>query len=386
MPRYFSHLVIGRPQLFALLLLAAFAAQSLWLAHRMRFAPDEQDHIWSGRQQLEMGALPRRFDFSPLVNILAAAPIKLDEDREVPNPTPARVQAEVQRLHVHLRFPFLVIGLLLGGSVWYVARRLYGNGGGYIALALYCFSPAMVLGAASIDQAVPAAWGIFGIVFASIAISHNLYAPWKRWLYRSVLLAVAITLAVASHPSAMIMVPVGFAFMAYLAPGRRWAAIAVTLAASIISLVLVFAFYGFIPRALFDGLDQREWFSYTAMQAQQILLGHPDVFLSRLNFAVLLLLLVALVAYFAWPRARYFGNTAPLLILTGLLYLALVSPLVLDATIWALPFVFVFIAGIWADLLETRRSLWVAGALAVLLVENALFCLLLVQRLAALRA
>jgi len=37
---------------------------------------------------------------------------------------------------------------MLGGSLWYVARRLYGNAGGYIALALYCFSPAMIVNVA----------------------------------------------------------------------------------------------------------------------------------------------------------------------------------------------------------------------------------------------
>ena len=33
------------------------------------------------------------------------------------------------------RLPFVLIGLLVGGSLWYVARRLYGNAGGYVALA-----------------------------------------------------------------------------------------------------------------------------------------------------------------------------------------------------------------------------------------------------------
>ena len=28
--------------------------------------------------------------------------------------------------------------------MWYVARRLCGNPGGYVALALYCFSPALI--------------------------------------------------------------------------------------------------------------------------------------------------------------------------------------------------------------------------------------------------
>ena len=44
--------------------------------------------------------------------------------------------------------PYLFFGVMLGASLWYVARRLYGNPGGYIALALYCFSPAMIVNAA----------------------------------------------------------------------------------------------------------------------------------------------------------------------------------------------------------------------------------------------
>ena len=39
------------------------------------------------------------------------------------------------------RVPHLAFGLLLGASLWYVARRLYGNEGGFVALTLYCFSP-----------------------------------------------------------------------------------------------------------------------------------------------------------------------------------------------------------------------------------------------------
>ena len=36
---------------------------------------------------------------------------------------------------------FLLTGIFLGGALWWVTRRLYGNPGGFIALALYCFSP-----------------------------------------------------------------------------------------------------------------------------------------------------------------------------------------------------------------------------------------------------
>jgi ABC-type phosphate transport system permease subunit len=109
------------------------------------------------------------------------------------------------------------------------------------------------------------------------------------------------------------------------------------------------------------------------------LLTDPRNMFERFNPAVLVLLLVSLVTYLFWKRARYFGNTAPLLIWAGLLYFAMVTPTALLASVWALPIVFVFVGGIWADLVETRHKLWLAGVLLLLLVENAYYCVTTVQ-------
>src|SRR5436305_5259672 len=126
--------------------------------------------------------MPQKYLYSPLVNIWASAPMKLDERRIIrKDPTPEHVRREVARLHWMLRLPFLLAGLLLGASIWYVARRLYGNQGGYVALALYCFSPAIVVRAASIAEVVAAAWGIFGIIITAIASVLNVYDPLNRW-------------------------------------------------------------------------------------------------------------------------------------------------------------------------------------------------------------
>lgn len=378
--RFFSHIVVGAPQIFALLLLAAYAAQCIALMAREPFSLIEQDHIWAGRQQLEYGAVPRSFRYSPLPNIVSAAPVRLDQNR-VPakNPTPENVRNEVRRLRWMLRTPFLILGLLLGVSVWYVSRRLYGNVGGYVALSLYCFSPAMVLRGAQIQEQTTAAWGVFGIVFVAIAISHNLYAPWRRWRYRTSLLSLAIALAVASHPGTVLLLPVALAFMFYLAPGRRWAALLVLVVATLIGSGLTYAAYGFHPTAFLNGIDLREWLRYTPQAAQQVLLSDPRNLFERFNPAVIVLLAVSLLTFFFWKRARYFGNVAPLLVWAGLLYFALVTPTVLLASVWALPIVFVFIGGMWADLLETRHNLWIAGVLLLLLVENAYYCVTMVN-------
>src|SRR5205085_367519 len=211
---WFRYITVGPPQVFALLLLLSFTIQCSLLILRRPFSTAEQDHIWSGRLELEYGSMPRKFLYSPLVNILASAPMKLDAHRIIrKDPTPEHVRREVARLRWMLRLPFALCGVLLGVSIWYVSRRLYGNQGGYIALALYCFSPVMIARAASIDEAVPSAWGIFGIIFTAIAISHNLYAPWRKWRYRTLLLSISIALAVASQPAAAIIIPAACVLM-----------------------------------------------------------------------------------------------------------------------------------------------------------------------------
>jgi hypothetical protein len=375
-----SHIVVGRHQIAALALLGCFAFMCWKVAPRVPFTQAEQDHIWAGRQQIEAGVQPRTFRHTPLVNLMSAAPMQLDADRVLRRePTPEHIRSEVRRLRWILRIPFILCGIFLGVSVWYVARRLYGNAGGYVALALYCFSPAMVFYAASIDEAVPSAWGIFGIIFGAIAISHNLYAPWRKWRYRTVLLSVATALAIASHPAAILLVPLAFAFMVYLAPGRRWAVFIVAVVTLLVAATLVYAAYNFQPRALLNGIDLRDWLAYTPAQARAALVGDGKAFMLRFNPAVLFGLIISVITYVAWRRTRYFGNTAPVIVGAALLYFALISPLALTASIWALPFLFVFTGGIWADLLETKGSKWILAAVLILLIENAWYCWIVVR-------
>src|SRR5260370_18949010 len=77
------------------------------------------------------------------------------------------------------RAPYILFGVLLGASLWYVSRRLYGNAGGYIALSFYCFSPAVVR-SSTLWLAPPdiaCAWGAFWALFTAIRVAHTLYSP-----------------------------------------------------------------------------------------------------------------------------------------------------------------------------------------------------------------
>src|SRR5947209_16547600 len=110
----FGKIIFGSPQVFALMLLACLALQSGWLIMHVPFSFSEQDHIWSGREELEYGSMPRKFLYSPLVNIWASAPMKLDERRIIrKDPTAEHVRREVARLRSMLRLPFVLAGLLL---------------------------------------------------------------------------------------------------------------------------------------------------------------------------------------------------------------------------------------------------------------------------------
>jgi len=80
-----------------------------------------------------------------------------------------------------------------------------------------------------------------------------------------------------------------------------------------------------------------------------------------------------LAIWAGWRRARYFGNTAPVLVAVLLLLLAVGTPHYpgLGFQLVAVPFLFVFVSGIAADLLESRHKNLVTASVWGLLVANA---------------
>jgi hypothetical protein len=89
--------------------------------------------------------------------------------------------------------------------------------------------------------------------------------------------------------------------------------------------------------------------------------------------AVIFALPPALLTFIVWPRARYFGNTAPLLVAGLFLLLSLGSPHYpgLGFQLMAVPFLMLFVAGIAADLLESRHRNLALTYMWALLVASA---------------
>jgi len=90
--------------------------------------------------------------------------------------------------------------------------------------------------------------------------------------------------------------------------------------------------------------------------------------------ALVLVLPVALVTYAVWPRTRYFGTTAPLLVAVVFLALWMAHPDLGGAgfLLAAIPFLFIFVAGVLADLMETRYGQVVSACVVALLAIYAL--------------
>jgi hypothetical protein len=382
------------PQFKAAALLLAYLLQCLWLVRvqTLQSSTLDSDHalrIYLGLQQWRGGAvagtpesmraeaatgLPSAArtgnlrvldgydqDRSPLYYLLASAPFLLRAPDKLPQSLVPFIAAA----------PQIFFGIMLGGSLWYVARRLYGNAGGYIALGFYCFSPALIINAAS-EQSLgemAAVWGAFGSVFTAIAVAHTLYAPREvvLWNWRRILLlGLAVALAVGNQFSMVVLAVAILPLMLWVAPVRPRAVLVIWFTAIAVAATLIFASYCFEPALFWRGLLHARWFDFEAMAVlapvsyrrvvRTIIAGSPPLMLA---------LPVALISYLGWRRTRYFGNTLPLLI-AGLLVVLLVCDGGIRGqgfSIAMLVFLFVFVAGVFSDLLQTEHSMLVAAGL-----------------------
>jgi hypothetical protein len=411
MGSFFTRERFGRPQVLAGFLLLAFLAQCAWLLVEGTQPLDvDSDEIfrvqegllqWRGQSiagtpsgtysdlRLEAGVNPppeieQNDGYDPnhsaLWYLVASAPLL--EWRGSSQPNALRYWGWLARA------PYLLFGVLLGASLWYVSRRLYGNAGGYIALTLYCFSPGIIR-ATTLWLAQPeigAAWATFGAIFTAIAVAHTLYAPREvvLWNWRRILLlGLSLTLAIGSQFSLIILIPLTLPFMLYLAPTRRRSAAVIWASACVIAFVLLLASYSFHAAAFWASLRHASFFGIT-WRAFLLPRAYLSVFtqLAQSSPALLAALPAALIAYFAWPRPRYFGNTAPLLAAGLFLMLGVGSPHYpgLGFQLIAIPFLMVFVAGVAADLLESSQRHLAIACLWGMLAANALWNLVELAR------
>jgi hypothetical protein len=352
------------PQQLAALLLLLLLAQCLWVLRRQELSSRDYDFARCGREMWEKPN-PLYGYFTSCGNIpdgtlgyrIAGLPLTLERilAGQSADTSTWEMRHELRYVLLLEHSGFVLTGIFLGGALWWVTRRLYGNAGGFIALGFYCFSPAVIHASTYPNNEILTAFGLFASLYTAMGVAHALQGPRRKWRSRIVLFTLVLAFTAASHVAAFLLaLLLSCLLMAYLAEGRRAYILPILLIVSVGTLLLLFASYDFSPDAFSYFLRSgagRIWFSL--QPARQWFLSLP-------NAAVALAAATALLLYLPTRRSHYFGNTAPLGL--AILFFLLITPgISSEPTLWALPFLLTFVAGVFADFLETRyRPLFLA--------------------------
>jgi hypothetical protein len=392
---------IGRPQQLAALLLLFFLAECLWVVSHQQLSQQDYRYAECGREMWERPS-PLAGYFTTCGNLngdgtfayrVAGLPLTLErmvmlgvdklrkpENRLYAEGTlhgsmwEARHQLFSVKYLLHL--PFIFFAVWLGGGLWWVTRRLFGNEGGFFALGLYCFCPAIVRYAVTPNNEVLAMWGLYGLVYAAMGVAHAMQGPRRKWKPRIGLLTIALGLTATAHLLAAMIGFVTAAFwMMYLAERRRSYVMQIMVFSAVGALAILFAFFAFRPAPfsyVFTGGGARSWFSFD---------GAAHFFLNLANGPIAVASLVAVLLYVAVRRCRYFGNTAPL-VMVLLLFPLITTQTVSEPWLWGLPFLFTFVGGVFADAMETRQRRLFLGLSGAILLTQAVLCVALLPEMA----
>ncbi len=382
------------PQRIAAGMLLLFLAQGIWLTEHQTLSEKDYQYARCGRETWERpspltgyftscgnihdGVLAYRVAGLPLTLNLALERIldnfRKPEDKVVQTTDAPTSTWELRHQLTHvlllLRLPFLLAGIVLGGALWWVTRRLFGNWGGYTALALYCVSPTILRACVTIGPEILTALGVFGGLYTCIGVAHAMQGPRRKWRPRLILLTLCFGVVAASHIAALpVLVGLGFVLMLWIAEGRRSQILPVLLGPIVGSFVLLFACYGFNPDA-FSYL-----FRSDAAQLGVSLKPAHTFFWALANAGITIAAGAAALLYLLLRKTLYFGNTAPLLAFL------VIAPLLTVGSqgvpmVWALPFLLTFVAGVFADAYETPRGKVALAAAGAIVFLQAVFCVL----------
>jgi len=392
---------MGRPQRLAALLLLFFLAECLWVVNRQQLSQQDYRYAECGREMWERpsplagyfttcgnlngdGTFAYRVAGFPLtvqrLVMLGADKLRKPENQLYADSTlhgsTWEARHELFNVKYLLHLPFVFFAIWLGGGLWWVARRLFGNEGGVFALGLYCFCPAIVRSAVTPNNDVLAMWGLYGVIYTAMGVAHAMQGPRSKWKPRIALLTVALGLTAAAHLLAAILgFVMAMVWMMYLAERRRSYVMQILVSSAVGALAILFAFYAFRPAPfsyVFTGGGARFWFALDEVR---------HFFLNMANGAIVVATVVALLLYVAVRRCRYFGNTAPL-VMVLLLFPLVTTQTISQPWLWALPFLFTFVGGVFADAMETRQRRMFLALSGAILLTQAMLCLTLLPEIA----
>jgi 4-amino-4-deoxy-L-arabinose transferase-like glycosyltransferase len=138
-----------RLRLIPCVLLALFAAQSLWFIATQSLTYDEPAHILAGSDAWRFGKFERWNDHPPLGRVwltlpVARVPIDATVQFTARNFLVTRLVPGPEWLAWRTRPMNTLLGLALGVTLWFATRRLFSEGAANVALALYAFTPSLI--------------------------------------------------------------------------------------------------------------------------------------------------------------------------------------------------------------------------------------------------
>ena len=384
---------VGRPQQIAAVMLLLFLAECCFVIGRQTVSSTDYKYARCGREMWERpsplagyfttcGNLNGEETFAyrlagfPLTAqrlvLLGADKFRKPEDRLYAggslNGSTWEARHEIGWVKWLMHLPFVLMAMWLGGGVWWVSRRLFGNEGGFLSLCLYIFCPAVVRYAVSPNNEVLAMWGLYGLVYTAIGVAHAMQGPRRKWKPRIVLLALSLGLTATAHLlAAMVGFVASVVLMFYLAERRRSVVLLILTWAAIGAMLVELAFYSFRPAAflyVFTGGAGRFWFTTE---------GVRGFFSDPLEWPIGIAAVVSLVLWAGVRRSRYFGNSVPLILFVAIGFL-MTTQVRSAAWLWALPFLFTFVGGVFADALETKQRRLFLALTGLIVVTQAMAC------------
>jgi len=238
----------GARFLIPTVLLLLFALQSVWFMRTQSLTYDEPLHVIAGADAWH-GRFERWNDHPPLGRmlltvLLARTPITFTEEVNNHELRFTAMQPAPEWLGWRARPMNLILGLLLGLTLWFAARRIFSEGAANVALALFAFTPALIA-----NFSVATTDGIGALFIFMVAIQL------VRWRHRpttanTILMGLALAGLLLSKFYAPPLVVLALVLMLVLDPGGRrllarkpnWRP---TLGALAIAIFLVWAGYFF---------------------------------------------------------------------------------------------------------------------------------------------
>jgi hypothetical protein len=188
-------------------------------------------------------------------------------------------------------------------------------------------------------------------------------------------MGISLALCVGAQWSLWVLLLPALGFMLWAGHRRPLAALSIFAAACAVGILLLWGAFSFRPAEFVAALRAANWIEFSpAHISARSALSLLALFFLQNGLGTVILLLFALLTFALWRRTRYFGNTAPLVTALVLVLLGLTMQHFAGLVFLfiALPFLILFMAGISADLLETRYAVFANAIIVGVLIANAI--------------